>query len=649
MPAVASLLDPEGHPDADEPPMPGAAPTRPPPRRRSLGVRARLFLVSAALILSMGGTSAVYLEYELRRELEARVAHELERHARSARTATALDGHLRAPASLQGLVARLATDTEARITLIDAQGTVLADSAQRPDQVAAMEPHTDRPEVRAAQTEGRGVSQRASATLGEQLLYVALPGPDGVVVRASMPLATVDAAVRRMHLLLAIAGGLGLAVALFMTGLASSLLARPLRDLLESARNLAERHGRAPVPEGADELGGLASSIDRLGRNLQEVVETLAAERDRMEAVLEGMDEAVVALDADGHVALINRAGLKLLGLEGAPIGRPLLEAVRAPALHDALGPALAGRAATVEITLPGAAQRHVLARITPQKSSAGAVVVMLDVTRLRQLETMRRDFVANVSHELRTPVSVIRANAETLLAGAIEDKVRGPRFLDALLRNAERLSALISDLLDIAKIESGKFPMKAGRCVVLAPAADAVESVAPLATAQRTAVTVELEPGLLARADRKALTQVLTNLLENAVKYIPPGGQVVLAGHRLGTDRVLIEVRDDGPGIPPEHQGRIFERFYRVDAGRSKEMGGTGLGLSIVKHLVQAMGGDVSVHDNRPRGAVFRVELPAVTELAGPDEAEGAEGGVDLHGEARVHTWDDAETVAER
>lgn len=618
MPNVASLLEPEGrsslshNPPTDElevPPPPVAPPTRP---RRALGVRGRLFLVSTALILSMGLTSAVYLEYALRGELEARVANELERHARTARTASTVEGHLRATETLQGLVQRLAADTEARITLIDPSGAVLADSALTNEGLSALGDHAARPEVLAARSDGRGVSRRASPTLGEELLYVALPGPDDVVVRASMPLATVDAAVHRMHILLAIAGALGLAVALFMTGLAARLVARPLRDLLESARSVAERHGRVPLPDGADELGGLASSIDRLGRNLQEVVETLAAERDRMEAVLEGMDEAVVALDAAGHVALINRAGLKLLGLDAVPVGRPLLEAVRAPALHDALGPALAGRAATVEITLPGASQRHLLARITPQKSSAGAVVVMLDVTRLRQLETMRRDFVANVSHELRTPVSVIRANAETLLAGAIEDPVRGPRFLDALLRNAERLSALISDLLDIAKIESGKFPIKAGHCPVAEPAAEALESIMPLASAQRTTVTLELATGLTVRADRKALTQVLTNLLENAVKYIPSGGQVVLSGRPRGADLVILEVRDDGPGIPAEHQGRIFERFYRVDAGRSKEMGGTGLGLSIVKHLVQAMGGDVSVHDNRPRGAVFRVALPA-------------------------------------
>jgi two-component system phosphate regulon sensor histidine kinase PhoR len=618
MPHVASLLEPEGRsslslnpPEAERTASvhPGAPSGGP---RRSLGVRGRLFLVSAALILSMGLTSAVYLEYELRSELEARVANELERHARTARTAASVEGHLRGPEALQGLVLRLATDTEARITLIDPQGGVLADSALKAEGLAGLSGHDSRPEVLAARSKGRGVSRRASQTLGEELLYVALPGPDGVVVRASMPLATVDAAVHRMHILLLVAGALSLAVALFMTGLAARLVARPLRDLLESARSVAERHGRLPLPDGADELGGLASSIDRLGRNLQEVVETLAAERDRMEAVLEGMDEAVVALDAAGHVALINRAGLKLLGLDTVPMGRPLLEAVRAPTLPDALGPALAGRAATVEITLPGASQRHLLARITPQKSSAGAVVVMLDVTRLRQLETMRRDFVANVSHELRTPVSVIRANAETLMAGASDDPVRGPRFLAALLRNAERLSALIADLLDISKIESGKFPIKAGLCAVAEPAAEALENVIPLASAQRTSVTLELDPGLAVRADRKALTQVLTNLLENAVKYIPSGGQVVLSGRPRGTELVILEVRDDGPGIPTEHQGRIFERFYRVDAGRSKEMGGTGLGLSIVKHLVQAMGGDVSVHDNRPRGAVFRVALPA-------------------------------------
>ncbi len=583
---------------------------------RSLGVRARLFLVSVALILSMGATSAVYLEFELRRELEARIAAELERHAR---TAIALlgDGH-----SPEALLVRLSAATDARFTAIDPQGRVVADSALRVDQLPALDNHAERPEILAARAGRVGVARRASATLGQELIYVAVPQPKGPILRAAAPLATIDAAVHKMHLLLAVGSALGLAVALFMTGLASHLMARPLRELLETARALAERHGRSPLPAAADELGGLATSIDRLGHRLQEVVGTLAAERDRIEAVLEGMDEAVIALDHDGRVVLVNRAGLALFGLTAVPEGRPLLEAVRVPALHDALGPALAGEARSVEVTLPGPEPKHLLARLTPHKTLQGVVIVMLDVTRLRRLETVRRDFVANVSHELRTPVSVIRANAETLLAGALHDERRGPVFLEAMIRNTERLSALISDLLDIARIESGKYPIHPAAVAVAAPAADALEAVGPLARTQGTRVTVALTPDLWVRADAKALTQVLTNLLENAVKYIPAGGHVELHSETVG-ERVRLEVRDDGPGIGREHHDRIFERFYRVDPGRSKEMGGTGLGLSIVKHLVQAMGATVSVHDNTPHGAIFRVELAtAPPKIARPSVA---------------------------
>lgn len=562
-------------------------------------------MVSVVLIVCVGAVSALYLEHALRSGLEAGIASQLEAQARVA-------GDLaQGNAALPELLGRITQHDHSRLTIIAPEGAVIADSAIPIAKLAALASHAQRPEVIAAQQGRVGVARRQSETIGDELLYVAIQGPEGRTIRAATRLSTVDGAVSKMRFMLLMAGALGLAVALFMSVLASKLVAHPLQALLETARGLAERHGR-PLPVHVDELGGLANSLDHIGRDLQDVVGTLAAERDRIEAVLESMDEVVIALDAEGRVALVNRAGLDLLDLDATPVGRPLLEAVRAPVLHDALGPALEGDSGVeVEITLPGPEPRHLLARITPQKASPGAVIVMLDVTRLRRLETIRRDFVANVSHELRTPVSVIRANAETLIDGAIHDEVRGPIFLGALMRNAVRLSALISDLLDIARIESGKFPIQLEATAVANPAVDALEAIQPAAQKLNTQVSVALEEDLIALADAKALTQVLTNLLENAVKYIPAGGHVELVGHRQG-QRVILDVCDDGPGIPLEHHGRIFERFYRVDAGRSKEMGGTGLGLSIVKHLVVAMGGRVSVHTNPPHGAMFRVDLAA-------------------------------------
>lgn len=330
-------------------------------------------------------------------------------------------------------------------------------------------------------------------------------------------------------------------------------------------------------------------------------VARLTAERDRVDAALEGLPEAVFGLDGEGRITGANQVALKLIGRDRVPLGERLGE----------VQPALAGAARATEgahaVTLEPA---HYMARVAPLGAGPDRVLMLLDVTRLRQLEQIRRDFVANLSHELRTPVSVIRANAETLRDGALGDPTRARSFLDALLRNADRLSDLVADLLDIARIESGRYRLDLAPLAVVEPAIAAFELVEPLALGRSTTVDFDLEEGLVARADAKALTQVLTNLLENAIKYTPERSNVLLSGVRRG-EHIRLEVRDDGPGIPPDQRARVFERFYRVDAGRAKEDGGTGLGLAIVKHLVGAMNGRVGVEANQPQGSVFWVELP--------------------------------------
>ncbi|MCZ7585968.1 MAG: ATP-binding protein [Deltaproteobacteria bacterium] len=237
-------------------------------------------------------------------------------------------------------------------------------------------------------------------------------------------------------------------------------------------------------------------------------------------------------------------------------------------------------------------------------------MLILSDVTELRRLETVRRDFVANVSHELRTPVSVIRANAETLMDGAFDDAERARVFLEALHRNAERLSSIITDLLDLSRIESGRMVLDVKIESIAGVVRRAVEMVEKNARAKSQSINVSVAADLEARCDAKALEQVLMNLLDNAVKYTPSGTRIEI-GALAAANRVRIEVRDNGPGIDPKHRSRIFERFYRVDPGRSRDMGGTGLGLAIVKHLVEAMGGEVRAEMNEPSGSIFLVLLP--------------------------------------
>ena len=343
---------------------------------------------------------------------------------------------------------------------------------------------------------------------------------------------------------------------------------------------------------------------------------TLAQERRRLETILESLGEGVIALDDSRHITLVNETALRLLDLDESPVGQPLLAAVRLPALVELLDVAEdededePDEPLATELELPGTSRR-LMARVTSLRAHQGLLVVIHDVTERRRLEAVRRDFVANVSHELRTPVSVIRANAETLLSGGIEDQRRAGGFVSAILRNAERLSTLVADLLDLSRLEAGRMPLSPRSLSAHAQVKRVTDSVGALAREKNVKLEVDVPEDLEIRADERAIDHILLNLVDNAVKYTPSTGHVVVRA-RQADGHVRFEVQDDGPGIDAHHRARIFERFYRVDPGRSKDMGGTGLGLSIVKHLAESMGGSVGIEPVRPHGSVFWVRLPA-------------------------------------
>lgn len=578
-----------------------------------VGVRGKLFAASVALILSAGVPAGAFLEAALRETLEARIVSELTRHAGSVRDLLEVAPAGGGDGGLDALADRMGRTCEARVTVIGADGDVLGDSEVDATDLLSIGDHGQRPEVVAARRDGIGLSRRFSNTLRTEMLYVALPlrRQDGVgAVRVAMPLHDVDVAVRRLHGMLLVAGLLGLGVALVMTGLASHLFARQLRHLVASARAMAAGGGARRVPiRSDDELGGIAGSLNRMAEEVEGTVATLASERDLMQAVLEGMADGVVGLDDRHRVTLLNGSAERLLGAPTLALGRPLSDLVRAPALQDLLGQQ-GGARAEVEFDLPGPQPRRVLARAAPMKVAGGVVLVLRDVTRIRDLETMRRDFVANVSHELRTPVSVIRANAETLVDHPDLLPEKSALLHAAILRNSDRLTHILADLLDLARIEAGEAALQVGR-VALAPAARrAVEAVELAARQKGVALAVDGPPDLGVTADGNALDQILLNLLENAIKYTPAGGSVRI-GAQAVRGMVRIVVVDTGPGIEPRFRERVFERFFRVDPGRSREIGGTGLGLSIVKNLVEAMGGEVGVAPADGGGSRFWFTLP--------------------------------------
>ncbi len=455
-------------------------------------------------------------------------------------------------------------------------------------------------------------------------------------MRAAGRTGDVEAAMGPLRVAIFVGAGIGVLLALFMSGLAAHLMARTVRDLVDKARAVAagERAGRLSVHTG-DELGGLAGSFNRLADALEGVVSTLAAERDRFQAVLESMREAVIALDAGCQATLVNRTAVDWLRLRGEAVGRTLLELARVPGLQQLADRALDGQTASAELDLPGRpAPRRVLAHAAPLSSGRGCILVLYDVTEIRRLERIRRDFVANVSHELRTPVSIVRANAETLLDGALDDPGSARRFVDGIHRNAERLTRLIGGLLDISRLEAGKYAIAPVAIDLRRAALRTASALGSLAEDKHIQVAIDVPADLRAMADPQALDQILTNLVANALKYTPAGGHVVIAAHRAApadapdaAPLVRIDVVDDGPGLDPRHRPRIFERFYRVDDGRARaggashETGGTGLGLAIVKHLAEAMDGEVGVEAVTPHGSRFWVALPSapVTDLHAP------------------------------
>jgi two-component system phosphate regulon sensor histidine kinase PhoR len=505
------------------------------------------------------------------------------------------------------------------VTLIRADGRLLGDSELGAAELAAAANHGDRPEVREALARGHGGATRYSSTLRERMMYVAAAFLRGDrvagVARVALPLTQVDETVGRLRWLVFVAGALALLAAIVLSSVAAGWTARGVRFVTETARRMAGGNlGLRTRASGTDEIGELGRALDGLAESLSRSLDELRDERDLLGGILQGMREGVLLLDPDGRILVVNAALREMLLLDADVVRRPLLEAVRHAGLRDAIERARRADEPTAgEIETTGLKPRRLLVRAARLGDrQRGLLVVFVDVTDLRRLETIRKDFVANVSHELRTPVASIRSAAETLRDGAAADPQAAARFHEIIERNAERLHRLIDDLLDLSRIESREFRLSLEALDVPEVARHVLSLFRERAEGRRIRLESDFPAGLPpARADRRALEQVLANLIDNAIKYCPEGAAVAVRGE-TESGQVRLLVVDDGPGIEPQHLPRLFERFYRVDTGRSRELGGTGLGLSIVKHLVEAMHGAVSVESTPGKGSTFTFTLPA-------------------------------------
>jgi len=506
--------------------------------------------------------------------------------------------------------------TSLRLTVIAEDGRVFADSARTEAEVAAMENHRERPEVRAALARSSGYSTRRSATTGIDTAYAArlVPAVGGVpwVVRAAQPIASV-AEVRghltRALLLSAIAAAL--VVTLLSLWLGRRLF-RPLDQLIAAADALGrgDYDRVVPIPD-PPELATLGRALERISAEARSQIAAVAAERNHLRSTVEGMSEGVLVADRNGRPTLLNPAFRELFGIGPEAPPDEALALAREPRLADLAERTLADRRPeTVQIELPEPRRRIVALVAGPLLDDQGVVVVARDVTQSERLHQMRRDFVANVSHELRTPLSAIRGYAETLVDGAAAEADTALRFSRRILEQCRRLTELLDDLLTLSRLE-GAEPLRGLEPVDLRQtAAEAIELLVAQATARQ--IRVELEPGRSpeVRGDADGLLRLVSNLLDNAIKYNREGGDVRIR-IESGAGEARLEVSDSGIGIPAAALPRIFERFYRVDKGRAREEGGTGLGLAIVKHVAQAHSGRVEVESELGQGTTFRVFLP--------------------------------------
>jgi two-component system phosphate regulon sensor histidine kinase PhoR len=522
----------------------------------------------------------------------------------------------------QRRIRALGEQLETRFTVIRSDGRVLADSWGDP---AVMEDHSTRPEVLEARDRGEGTASRFSETVGVTMMYLALPvrreGERVGTVRAAIPLTAVEDRIVYLRGVVALATLTAVAAALALGYFLARRITRPLRGVTEAALSIAAGdYGRRVQVGTRDEFGQLARSFNSMSEQLAERIEAERRERDQLEVVLGGMVEGVVAVDAGERVVHMNRAAERFLGVPpGGGVGRRFWEIIRFSPVREAIRVALEeGEERSAEVTVTSeATDRSVELEAAPLRGG-GAVVVLHDVTNLRILEAIRRDFVANVSHELKTPVSAIRGIIETVLEdGEMSPEVK-QKFLVRVRDQSLRLSAILTDLLTLSRLEAGegrppKEPVDlaalARRCIE-AQRAEAEEKGLELVLSRpRHRVTVT--------GGRDELAQAVDNLITNAVKYTPSGGRIEVRLAEAG-DEAVIEVEDTGIGIEPAHRDRIFERFYRVDKARSRELGGTGLGLSIVKHIVRTHGGTVTVESASGAGSTFRIRLPL--RESGPD-----------------------------
>ncbi len=507
-----------------------------------------------------------------------------------------------------------------RFTMILPSGKVVGDSRENPSD---MDNHSNRPEVQDALTSGAGVSIRYSNTVYYTLMYLAQPlrqnGANIGVIRAAVSIESINDAINGIRIRMA----LGLLIITVLVAVVSLYFSRRISRPIEELRDTAARFARGELSsriylKDSEEIEALALAMNEMAANINERLNTITRQRNEREAILASMVEGVLAVDNDEKIISMNQAAARLVGVDlNRAIGKTVPEIIRNHDLNLAVKSALASpQPVEREVYIPGASEQFLQAHGATLRDAngniIGALIVLNDVTRIRKLETMRRDFVANVSHELRTPLTTIQGFVETLLDGALKNPEEAERFLHIIEKQVDRLNALIADLLSLSRLEdeSQRASLELEEFGLRELLSDCLQACEIKAKERSVELSLDCPENLTVMANVPLLEQAIVNLIDNGIKYSEPNSLVAVAA-KEDSASVHISVSDKGCGIESEHLSRIFERFYRIDKGRSRAMGGTGLGLAIVKHIVLAHKGKINVESVVGKGTTFTIVLP--------------------------------------
>lgn len=515
-------------------------------------------------------------------------------------------------AILDSLAKSLGEQIDTRVTIVAVDGTVLGDSEQDP---ATMENHASRPEVRAAMDDGLGESTRYSFTLARRMIYLAVPiSYEGEVIgvaRVALPLTAVESLVHSVTMSIIVAMAIAALVVILAAWVISRITTRPIRRLTTAAREIASGQLEQRIMiDSSDEVGELARAFNEMSLRLKELIDTISADRARLAAILENMADAVIMTDVEGNVLLANSAARKLFNVQNAS-GKTLIETVRDHEMDEILKLCLRTAKTQTAQYESSTAKRYLRTIAIPvmHEELSGTLLLIQDLTDLKNLQTTRRELIGNISHEFRTPLAGIKAMVETLRDGAVDDKQVARDFLARIDDEVERLTQIVAELTELSRIETGKAELMLEPVNLNPLVEEVIDQLGPQVERQQLTVEKKLATSLPAiQADKVRIRQVIVNLVHNAIKFTSPGGRITI---ETGADdgSVTISVSDTGIGIANSDLPHVFERFYKGDRARS-EGGGTGMGLAIAKHVVEAHGGSIWAESEEGRGSTFSFSL---------------------------------------